>query len=386
MFRLILKSLLVWLMGILSFVNAASGVAPGRLSGGQLGDYRYFYYLPAGHDPQQALPLVVVLHGCKQTASEIAKGTQFNMLADAERFIVLYPETEPALNNPYGCWLWWGSQNQKRDSGEPKLIVQMIELLKRKVRIDSNRVYVTGLSSGAGMSAILASIYPDVFAAMGIHSGLAYGAASSAACGMGVMRNGLSDPEGRGELAYHHQGGYHRVVPAIVFQGTGDTVVDRINADHLVVQLAQMNDLADDGDGRNDSFDNAVDDSESGRTDSGYEYSVYNYRDNRERVVVQKVLVESLQHAWSGGSAEGSYTDPAGPDATTMMWAFFRQWSLDESPLIERPAASCTEHRAANYLHFWWHRTMSWKEYLCDPWRVAWRHSFDGVWASGRCP
>ena len=314
----------VGLMCILTFSISASDAASGHISGGQLGDYYYYYYQPAGLDPQQPSPLLVVLHGCKQNASEIATGTRFNALADKERFVVLYPETKAAMNNPYGCWMWWDTQNQKRDSGEPKLILQMIELLKRRVRIDTNRVYVTGISSGGGMSAILASIYPEVFAAVGIHSGLAYGAASNAVCALGVMRSGLSDPQGRGELAYHHQRGQHRVIPAIVFQGSEDTVVDGINADQLVQQLAQMNDLADDGDGRNDSFDDAADDSETGRSGDGHGYTVVSYSDDSGNTVLQKVLVDGLEHAWSGGSAQGSYTDPEGPDATAMMWAFFR--------------------------------------------------------------
>lgn len=386
MSRLITYSLGLIVIVTISIIDTGSANESGRLSGGELGDYRYYYYEPVFHDAQRPLPLVVVLHGCKQDAADIAKGTRFNALADEGRFIVLYPETEAALTNPYGCWLWWRPDHQRRNSGEPQLIVQMVELLKNRVKIDPDRVYVTGISSGGAMSTILASVYPDVFAAAGVHSGMAYGAASSAVCGLGVMRHGFADPQGHGDLAYHHQGDRHRMVPAILFQGTGDSVVSRVNTDQLVEQLAQMNDLADDGDGQNESFDDAVDDTETARVDGGYEYAVYKYRDNIDRVVLQKVLVDRLEHAWSGGSEEGSYTDPKGPDATAMMWDFFRQWSLKDTPLVQRPAVPCREKQAPNFLHFWWHHTMSWGEFLCAPWSISWRYSFDGIWGGGRCP
>jgi poly(hydroxyalkanoate) depolymerase family esterase len=360
--------------------------APGILTGGQLGPYRYYLYRPAHYLSDTPLPLVIVLHGCDQNAADISRGTKFNTLADKERFAVLYPETRPALNNPLGCWVWWEPDNQRRNSGEPKLIVDMVDLIKRQVKIDTARVYVAGLSSGGALSAILASVYPDVFAAAGIHSALEYGAATTAACALSAMRSGGPIPEGRGEIAYHSSGTYHRVVPVIVFHGTKDKSVRPVNADQLVNQFAQLNDYADDGDGENDSMDGNADVVKTESVPGGYRYTIEYYHSKAGDPVMQRVRVENLGHAWSGGHPTGSYTDPKGPDASRMMWAFFRQWSLQNPSIEERPPASCKEQYAMNHAHYWWHRTMSFKEYRCDPWRSSWRHTFGETWAGGRCP
>lgn len=383
------RNALSWVL-ILSlglWVSVSMAVIPaGTLFSGQFGSYRYSYYVPVHHQPQVSLPLLVVLHGCKQDAHEMIKGTGFNTLADQRRFFVLYPETHGAMDNPFGCWIWWNPDHQRRDGGAPKAIVEMIEFLKQRLSIDADRVYATGLSSGGAMSAILGSLYPDVFAAVAVHSGLAYGAAYSSACGLKVMRNGGVDPEGQGELAYHHQGNTHRVVPLIVFQGMDDDTVSKRHADQLIAQFAQMNDFADDGDGDNDSFDDSADGSDSIPGSAHYPYSVYHYEDQDEVVAMQKVLVDGLGHAWSGGSSTGSYTDPNGPPASNMIWAFFKRWSLTKPAPVKRLSIPCEERLRANHLHFWWHHTMGLKEYACDPWRVSWRHGFDDVWGGGRCP
>jgi poly(hydroxyalkanoate) depolymerase family esterase len=358
----------------------------GTLYSGQLDAYRYSLYLPTDHDPQHPLPLLVALHGCKQNAVEMIKGTGFNELADKERFVVLYPETRAALNNPFGCWIWWSPDNQRRDSGEPGIVVQMIDMIAHRVEIDRQRIYVTGISSGGSLSAILASIYPDIFAAAGAHSGLQYAAAATPSCGLKAMRNGGPDPEGRGELAYHLQGRQHRIVPVIVFQGEDDSVVNELNADQLIAQIAQTHDFSDDADSTNDSIDDDADAIETIKPQSGYGYTSYDYKDSKGAIIMQKVLVEDLGHAWSGGNPAGSYTDPEGPDASAMMWAFFKRWSLTQPALIKHPTESCTEKLASNFLHFSWYRSMSYTEYICDPWRTSWRYSFGDTWGSGRCP
>ncbi len=364
-----------------------SGIAaPGILTGGQLGPYRYHLYRPADYTPDTPLPLVVVLHGCDQNAADISRGTKFNELADKERFAVLYPETKPAVNNPYGCWVWWDPDNQRRDSGEPKLIVNMVDLSRRQVKIDSDRVYVTGMSSGGALSAILASMYPDVFAAAGIHSALQYSAAATATCALSAMRSGGPNPDGRGEIAYHSRGTRHRVVPVIVFHGTDDSSVHLVNADQLVRQFAQLNDYADDGDGENDSMDGNADAVKTESVPDGYRHTIEHYHSKDGDPVMQRVMVEDLGHAWSGGHPDGSYTDRKGPDASRMMWAFFRQWSLQNPATQARPQASCKEKRAMNHAHYWRHRTMSFKEYWCDSWRSSWRYTYSEAWAEGRCP
>ena len=376
----------IWMVLCVLLAIPTSFATAGTLTGGQLGPYRYYIYQPANHDPKVALPLVVVLHGCKQNAADISTGTGFNALADEARFIVLYPETRSAPNNPLGCWMWWEPDNQRRGFGEPALIINMVNLAQQRIKIDTERVYVTGMSSGGALSAILASIYPDVFAAAGIHSGLEFGAAASANCALSAMRDGGPNPEGRGEIAYHSQGTHHRIVPIIVFHGTDDRSVKVANAEQLVQQFTQANDYADDADGNNESFDAIADGSANETASGGYPYIIENFESADGDVMLKKVLVEGLGHAWSGGNPAGSYTDPKGPDASRMMWTFFQQWTLQAPAIQKHPLASCREKLATNHSHFWWHRTMGVGEYSCDPWRTTWRHSFGKAWSAGRCP
>jgi poly(3-hydroxybutyrate) depolymerase len=192
------------------------------------------------------------------------------------------------------------------------------------------------------MSAILGSLYPEVFAATGVHSGLEFAAAEEevpaqylwpfaywfygwTADASAAMEAGGPDPEGRGELAYERQGGMHRVSPMIVVQGVADDTVDPVNADQLVGQFAQMNDLADDGDGANDSIDAIADGTEAMPAGPDrHAYTVHDYRDATGNLVLRKVLVDGLAHAWSGGDPDGSYTDALGPEASRLMWEFFK--------------------------------------------------------------
>ncbi|MDH3476218.1 MAG: PHB depolymerase family esterase [Rhodospirillales bacterium] len=330
-------------------------VAGGRAAAGELRagpgveGYSSLYYLPGGHDGAVAAPLVVALHGCRQDAADFARGTAFNELADAEGFVVLYPETpRPWLYdplNPRHCWVWWDRANQSRGAGEPAVILAMIEALKQEVALDEARIYVAGLSSGGAMSVILGSLYPEVFAVAGVHSGLEFAAAAEDAppwylaafayfldyiqMALAAMSEGGPDPDGQGDLAFQEQGPTHRVLPAIVVQGSADTTVAPLNADQVVRQLAQMNDHADDGDGANDSFDAVADLTDSTPAEPGrHAYATHSYRDGADRVALQSIMVEGLGHAWSGGSPEGSYTDPQGPDASRLMWEFFKARSL----------------------------------------------------------
>jgi poly(3-hydroxybutyrate) depolymerase len=216
------------------------------------------------------------------------------------------------------------------------------------VALDGTRIYVAGLSSGGAMSVILGSLYPEVFAAAGVHSGLEFAAAAEDAppwylaafaffldyiqTALAAMDEGGPDPDGQGDLAFAGQGPAHRVLPAIVVQGSADTTVAPLNADQVVRQLAQMNDHADDGDGANDSFDAVADLTESTPAEPGrHAYVTQSYHDGAGGVALQRIIVEGLDHAWSGGDPEGSYTDAQGPDASRMMWQFFEDRRLGGS-------------------------------------------------------
>jgi poly(hydroxyalkanoate) depolymerase family esterase len=334
----------------LCLLPPACAQAGSLIEGPQVEDYESLVYLPEGHDAQRPAPLVVALHGCKQDSRDFATGTAFGTLADRDRFVVLYPETRrPAYRlwlNPHRCWEWWTVENQARGAGEPAVVVEMIEALKTSVKIDVGRVYVTGLSAGGAMSAILGSLYPEVFAATGVHSGLAYAAAEETvpaaplwpiaywwlgwtAEASDAMEEGGPDPDSRGELAFGRQGGAHRISPVIVVQGLADDTVAPLNGDQVIARFAQMNDLADDGDGANDSIDAEADDSQAMPAASNrHAYTVHDYRSDAGALVMRKVLVDGLAHAWSGGDPDGSFTDELGPEATRLIWEFFKDRRL----------------------------------------------------------
>lgn len=365
--------------------------APGTLQTDSVPGHRFTYYLPASYEPGTPLPLLVLLHGCEQSAAEIRKATRIKALADREGFIVLTPETGPTPLNPRGCWMFWDPANQVRGRGEPDSIMDMLDIVIDKTAVDRQRVYVAGLSSGGAMAAILASLYPDEFAAAGVHSGLPFAAAHNVACGFAAMNQGAPDAEGRGEIAYYAQGTTHRVMPLIAFQGEDDDAVAPINAHAVITQFAQLNDLADDGNGANDSFDARPDATETPDPrcpagDGCHPYEIRRYHDSRGRVAMVEVRVRDMGHAWSGGEPSAGYADPRGPDAAEMMWEFFEDWSLEDPVAIGRPPATCTDRFAANAWHWGWAGRMSYQEFWCDPWGMTWRHSFGGAWGPGQCP
>jgi len=160
------------------------------------GSRPYFVYSPANYQVGTVVPLVVMLHGCTQTAQEFAAGTQMNMLADQYNFIVVYPQQENAYNQ-YLCWNWFDSTNQSRGNAEPAIIARIVQVIAQdssQWTIDRRRIYVAGLSAGAAMSVIMGATYPDIFAAIGVHSGLEYQAATARNKVLKVSRRGGPDP------------------------------------------------------------------------------------------------------------------------------------------------------------------------------------------------
>lgn len=283
----------------------------------------YKLYVPSSYNGQ-AMPLVVMLHGCTQTADTFAAGTEMNQYAEQYGFLVAYPE-QPYTAHFTKCWQWYDVNHQKRGKGEPASIVGVVNHVKSQYAVNSKKVYVSGLSAGAAMSVILGATYPDVFAAVGVHSGLEYGAASSMIGGNLAMFNGGPNPDVQGVKAYEEMI-QKRIVPVIIFHGTADYVVWPINADQVTQQWAQTNDLADDGIDNN-SIDATADETVNGRADGGRTYTHYKYHDKNGNVIMEKVMVNGMGHAWSGGSYAGTYTDPTGPKASEMMWNFFNRFT-----------------------------------------------------------
>jgi poly(hydroxyalkanoate) depolymerase family esterase len=269
------------------------------------GARRYKLYVPTGYagDP---LPLLVMLHGGTQDAEDFAAGTQMNRLAERHTFLVAYPEQSRAAN-AMGYWNWFQPEHQSRDGGEPSIIAGITEQIGRDHRVDAGRVYVSGFSAGAAMAAVMAATYADLYAAVGVHSGLPYGAGVDIPSAFAAMKRG----------ARPHPRRPATNIPLIVFHGDSDPTVDRCNADCLVEHWLRA--------GRNASDAGRRPRSVHGQRPGGHPYTCLEYQNPDGATVVEQWIIHEAGHAWSGGSLDGSYTDPQGPDASAELVRFFRQ-------------------------------------------------------------
>jgi poly(hydroxyalkanoate) depolymerase family esterase len=279
------------------------------------GTRQYKLFIPKGHLGRQ-LPLLVMLHGCTQSPDDFARGTRMNQLAEEEGYYVVYP-AQSASDNPTKCWNWFRPADQCRDRGEPAIIAELTRHVVRVHRLDPARVYVAGLSAGAAMAVILARTYPDIYAAAGIHSGLPYRSAHDVPSAFAAMkqRSGISVA---GTNATDQALG--APVPAIVFHGDRDLVVDAHNGDIVIAQsMASLGDnLWEAG-----SYGEKDKQEERGVVPGGYSYTRTMLLDPQGRVLAERWLVHGAGHAWFGGDPTGSYTDPKGPDASAEMLRFF---------------------------------------------------------------
>lgn len=280
----------------------------------------YKLYFPDGYNGQR-LPLVVMLHGCGQEPADFAKGTKMNQLADEYRFIVLYP-TQSWQANLNHCWNWFEREHQQRDRGEPAILAGMTQEIIDQYNIQHKQVYVAGMSAGGAMSVILGAAYPDLYTVIGVSVGIMYNGATNVVGGLTVMALGGADPHEKGRLAYEASGDNNRVVPVIVFHGNRDLTVNVKNGHQTISQWAKTNDLADDGI-ENDSITDQHYTTIRGEVPGGHSYIRSLYSNQKGSVIMEKWIVDKMGHHWSGGSAEGSYTDPKGPDASREMIRFF---------------------------------------------------------------
>ena len=267
----------------------------------------YKLYAPPGA-AGRTLPLVVMLHGCTQNPDDFAAGTGMNERAAGQGFFVLYPAQSQAAN-PQRCWNWFKHNHQRRGSGEPALLASMTQAVMAGHGIDPRRVYIAGLSAGGAMAAVVADAYPEIFAAVGVHSGLPAGAARSVAEAMSVMRTGASG-------AGHHVASS---VPTIAFHGDQDRTVHPRNGEQVVAAVLTGVPGVAQGEARPAAPPRV----EQGASVRGQRYTRSTHLDDDGAVLAEHWLVHGAGHAWSGGLTEGSYTDPAGPDATREMLRFF---------------------------------------------------------------
>ncbi|MAN09495.1 MAG: esterase [Roseobacter sp.] len=288
-----------------------SGLAPSTLNGGDstepdlpegatfdsgsfscsAGSRDYRLYIPnlKGSAPTG---LVMMLHGCKQSPVDFAKGTGMNQLAEAHGLIVVYP-AQSRMANMQNCWKWFDPADQMRGAGEPAILAGLMQQLQRDHAIPQGRSFVAGLSAGAAMAVVLGQTYRDVFDAVGAHSGLPYRAAHDVPSAFAAMGQGATGSD-TGDF-----------IPTIIFQGDADTTVSAANADAIAKHAPKGPEVLDDG------------------NTGGRRFSRRSVLAPKGHVVMEQWTISGLGHAWSGGNSAGSYTDPAGPDASREMLRFF---------------------------------------------------------------
>lgn len=264
----------------------------------EYGARSYKLYVPAvAKKAEKPLPLIVMLHGCGQSADDFARGTGMNTLAEEFSFLVLYPEQsrKAHLNR---CWNWFRRSDQKRGAGEPAGIAALTRQIMGEQLADPARIYVAGLSAGASAALIVVTAYPDVFAAVGVHSGLAAGTTHDAGSAARAMHGGS-------------RGDRHDVMmPTIIFHGDADKVVNPRNGRFVAIRAQQ-------------AYSGLERTERKGRVTGGREFTRILQRVGKGRPYIEQWLIHGSVHAWSGGHSAGSYTDPIGPDASREMVRFF---------------------------------------------------------------
>ena len=273
------------------------------------GSRTYKLYVPSGLHTGRPVPLIVMLHGCTQSPEDFAAGTRMNTLAEEQSFLVAYP-AQPASANAQKCWNWFSPGDQERDGGEPALIAGITRQIMRDYAVDSARIYVAGLSAGGAAAAIMGAAYPDLYAAVGVHSGLACGAARDLPSAFAAMRRGGAGTLRRASSDVTASDAA-QTVPTIVFHADGDTTVHPSNSDHVLAQAGT-------------TAGNLTTTVEHGEVANGGRKFTRTLHSNSCGIaVLEQWTVHGGGHAWSGGSPEGSYTDPRGPDASRAMLRFF---------------------------------------------------------------
>jgi len=295
--------------GILAKLGLAKDVPPtkapalpGTFSDGsytnEAGTRTYKLYIPSGYQGEP-VPLLVMLHGCTQDPDDFATGTQMNQLAEETNCLVVYPAQSPQANTSR-CWNWFKAVDQQRDQGEPSIIAGITRTIMKEHAVDPAQVYVAGLSAGGAMATIMGTLYPDLYAAVGVHSGLPFASADDLPSALAAMK---------GEFRRRHTPGH--TLPIIVFHGDQDTTVHPANGHELIAQGTLK-------------VSNGVIVEEPGRVPDGHAYTRTTHHGDDGNVHAEHWVIHGGGHAWFGGSAQGSFTDGRGPDASREMMRFFR--------------------------------------------------------------
>jgi poly(hydroxyalkanoate) depolymerase family esterase len=316
-----------------------SPAPPGRYQHLRLGVgsdvYLYTVYTPVSLRAGSTVPLVVVLHGCSTTADQQAAASSYDPIAERLRFVVLYPDVDPVDEANGRCWKGiWEPGAEGRGRGDAGAIAEMTRAVIARWRIDRARVYVIGISAGAFETAILGADYPDLYAAIGIHSGAAY---------LGGEQGCLAANE-LARAAFAAMGARARVMPVIVFHGDQDGKIPYQCGQQALTQWLRTDDLV-----LRQERRAALQPTPTGFTPKpvagGHPYTVRSYADRSGCVTAQLWTIHGMGHFWSGGSADPAsarYSDPRGPSAAAASWAFFSRWRLSG------PARPCPHLRSGH--------------------------------------
>ncbi len=262
------------------------------------GSRGYRLYVPASRSATP-MPLIVMLHGCTQTPEDFAASTGMNVLAEEFGCLIAYP-AQPSGANAQKCWNWYRPEDQARDRGEPALIADLTRAIWRDHNADPARTYIAGLSAGGAAAVSMAVAYPDIFSAVGVHSGLPAGSATDIPSAFAAMRGGS-----KGKLL-------QTFVPTIVFHGLADSTVHPDNGAAVISQALH-------------AMPGLRETSRQGVADGGHRYRTTAHHHADGRSLAEHWQIEGAGHAWAGGHSSGSYTDPKGPDASRQMLRFFLQ-------------------------------------------------------------
>jgi poly(hydroxyalkanoate) depolymerase family esterase len=306
----------------------------------------YLVYTPRGWTRHKHLPLLVMLHGCQTTAHQQMKANRYNRLADRKHFVVVYPDTDAIENSQPGptnrCWQFPNPQDWQRGQGDGAAVAAITRKVIKAWHVNTERVYVMGMSAGSFLSADLAAAYPDIYAASGENAGGAYADGTCLVQGEATLPVATS-----AELAFQQMGPRARVVPRIVLGGDADQGIPPACADKALAQGLRTNNLVLSG-SQTTPISLHPKSVRHEKVPHGYKYLVRNYRDGHGCLVGQRYLVHGMDHFWSGGSANPkwkNFTDPKGPSAAIASWKFFRRFTLSNT------AHSCRERLLA------WHMT-----------------------------
>lgn len=276
------------------------------------GSLKYHLFIPKNF--HAGMPLLVMLHGCSQDAEIFATGTRMNLHAEQLGFVVLYP-AQSGLSNMNKCWNWYQSINQHRDRGEPAVIAGMTQEMMATYQIDPHKVYIAGMSAGAAMAYIVGSVYPDMYAAIGVHSGLLYRGINNMFSALAAMKTGSGQIAKIEELRNDSPATTSQPTdesrhaqPLIIFHGDQDVVVDPQNALDLMAYHHQ---------------DNLLQEQQYEETSAHYDHTRTTYHNEQGSNLAEQWIIHGAGHAWSGGDTEGSFTDANGPDASLEMMRFF---------------------------------------------------------------